>query len=68
LSNVIQYGCSAAAGHHRHPADRLLRLMPGRQIKNWAAYHSMRRKKRYSKSKAARIANSLAKRRKRRKK
>jgi hypothetical protein len=31
--------------------------MPGKQVKNWKRYHALRRKG-YSKSSAARIANS----------
>lgn len=39
--------------------------MPGKQVKNWRVYHALRRKH-YSKRKAARIANSTRRRRKRR--
>lgn len=38
--------------------------MPGRQIKDWNVYHALRRKS-YSKSKSARIANSQARRKRR---
>ena len=37
--------------------------MPGKQVKNWKVYHRLR-KKGHSKSSAARIANSLGKKRK----
>lgn len=40
--------------------------MPGKQIKNWGKYHALR-KRGYSKTKAAKIANSGRRRRKRRK-
>jgi hypothetical protein len=38
--------------------------MPGKQVKNWAKYHRLR-KKGYSKSSAARITNAQAKKRRR---
>jgi hypothetical protein len=41
--------------------------MPGKQVKNWAQYHALRRQGK-SKSSAARIANSSSKRRKKRRK
>ena len=39
--------------------------MPGKQVKNWRKYHALR-KKGASKTKAAKIVNSQAKGRKRR--
>lgn len=41
--------------------------MPGKQVKNWKQYHALRRKG-MSKSRAAKIANAHAKRRRSRKK
>lgn len=37
--------------------------MPGKQVKSWKTYHALRRKG-YSKSKSARIANARGGRRK----
>ena len=36
--------------------------MPGKQVKNWKVYHALR-KKGYSKTKSAKIANSKRKKR-----
>lgn len=38
--------------------------MPGKQVKNWRKYHALR-KKGYSKSKSAKIANSGRRKKKR---
>lgn len=40
--------------------------MPGKSVKNWKVYHALR-KKGYSKTKSAKIANSKSRRRKKRK-
>jgi hypothetical protein len=41
--------------------------MPGKQVKNWKRYHALRREG-YSKESAARIANSQAQKKARKKK
>lgn len=40
--------------------------MPGKEVKNWKMYEALR-KKGYSKSKSARIANAKSKKRKKKK-